>query len=332
MRKRIALALTGGSTVAALAIGMALIATTSASANFSVWHARPHSRHTGGAAMATANAITPVTNVNDQFQSGTGGWCVGGGNPCDGNVAAGDYGTIDGGIPSGFTNGGFGNYAPNTPALYKTKMALISGSTAANQGLGCQTTGIEGCTGPYYVQPGQGDNLFPSNGFTVTDDLYLDPSASVGSLSEVDPDVGLNTTTYNATYGYYGQDEVIAVCNLGSGSGYQVTFGHGSPNGCTGNAMITTAGWYRFVWIFSNVGGDVYMTQKVFAETSVATAPTLIDSSGAQPIEFNGDNTAEPTSAVGGLGYMWLPTLNVSGMPMANFAVQVGQHSTGHAW
>lgn len=153
---------------------------------------------------ASTDVVTTVTTViptvNDQFQSGTGGWCVGGGNPCDGNAAAGDYGTIDGGIPSRFTNGGFGNYAPDTPALFKTKMALVSGTTQANQGLGCQTPGTEGCTGPYYVPP-TAEDVFPSNGFTVTDDIYLDPSASVGNLDEVDPDVGISTNS-----GAYGQD------------------------------------------------------------------------------------------------------------------------------
>ena len=58
-------------------------------------------------------------------------------------AGAGDFGTIDAAIPSGFSNGGFGNYAPGTPALFKGHMALISGTTQANQGLGCQTPGVE---------------------------------------------------------------------------------------------------------------------------------------------------------------------------------------------
>jgi hypothetical protein len=38
----------------------------------------------------------------------------------------------------------------------------------------------------------------------------------------------------------------------------------------------------------------------------------------------------ELTSQVGGIAYVWFPTLQVAGMPMGNFAIQTGQHSKGH--
>lgn len=325
MRKRITL-IAVGSLATVCTAGSALVLSTSASAHYSALSHRPSvTRRTHGGITNTAS----VSNVNQQFQTANSGWCIGGGNPCDGNSLAMDYGTIDSGIPTGFSNGGFGNYAPSTPALFSSKMAVISGSTQANQSFGCQTPGTEGCTGPYYVPPTT-ETSFPGGGFTVTVDIYLDPSASVGNAAEIDPDVGLNTSTNNPTYGYYGQDMIFAVCNQGGGTGYSVTFGHNSPGDCSGPPVITTAGWYRFVWIFSNVGGYVYLTQKVFDDSPDYTNPTLVTSSAATPVIFPGDSSVEPVANVGGLGYIWFPTLQVSGMPMANFAVQTGQHAKGH--
>jgi len=273
-------------------------------------------------AAAGATAVSP-TFVSDQFQANAGGFCADPLDaPCDGHAAAGDFGTIDAAIPAGFSNGGFGNYAPSTPALLPTfkKMALISGTTQANQGLGCQTPGVEGCTGPYYrALPDQ--NTFPSGGFTVTNDVYLDPSAATGTAGEIDLDVALNDSSGN-----FAQDNIFAVCNQGGGAGYSVTFGHNSPGDCSGSAVISSAGWYRFVWLFTNVGGKVFQTQRVIAENGGAT----VADSGPQPVIFPGDSSVEPVSNVGGIRYFWYPTLQVAGMPMGNFAIQPGQHSTGH--
>jgi hypothetical protein len=249
-----------------------------------------------------------------------GGFCATAGEPCNGNPATG-FGTIDAAIPHGFSNGGFGNYAPGTPALALfTKKALISGTTQANQGLGCQTPGVEGCTGPYYrALPDQ--NTFPSNGFTVTDDVWLDPAAATGTAGEIDLDVALNDSSGN-----FAQDNIFAVCNQGGGTGYSVTFGHNSPGDCAGSPVITTAGWYRFVWLFTNVGGKVFQTQRVIAENGLGT----VTDSGPQPVIFPGDSSVEPVTNVGGIRYFWYPTLQVAGMPMGNFAIQLGQHGTGH--
>jgi len=179
---------------------------------------------------------------------------------------------------------------------------------------------VEGCTGPYYrAQPNQ--DTFPAGGFTVTNDVYLDPAAATGTAGEIDLDVALNNST-----GGFAQDNIFAVCNQGSGTGYSVTFGHNSPGDCSGSPAITTKGWYRFVWLFTNVGGKVFQTQRVIAENGGAT----VADSGPQPVIFPGDSSVEPVSNVGGIRYFWYPTLQVSGMPMGNFAIQLGQHGTGH--
>ncbi len=319
MRPRLMASLSGLATV--LAVGAAAFATSGgAAASAGVWHPRPAAQHHSSAAAAAATPV-PVTNVDNQFHGARpAGWC--GTEVCNGKASISTWGTLDTGIPSGFSNSGFGNYAPSTPALFETKMALISGTTMANQGLGCQTPGAEGCTGPYYA-PAVAQNTFPGNGFTVTNDVYLDPAATPATAGEIDLDVALNDST-----GSFAQDNIIAVCNQGGGTGYSVTFGHNSPGNCSGSPVITTAGWYRFVWVFSNAAGKVYLTQRVLAESNL-TAPPIADS-GQQPVQFPGSSSTELTSQVGGIAYFWYPTLNIQGMPMGNFAIQTGQHASGH--
>jgi hypothetical protein len=271
---------------------------------------RPHPHYAG------ANVTGTVQPVNDQFQGNIGGFCANPHDPpCDGNATAGDFGTIDS-VSSKFSNGGFGNYAPFTHSLDGSYMALVSGTTAANQGLGCQTPGTEGCTGPYWV-PTSAETVFPSVGFTVTADVYLDTSAKVG---EIDPDVGMSTSS-----GAFGQDMIFAVCR-GANPGWTITAGHNSPGDCSGTPVVTTSGWYRFVWLFTNVGGKVYLTQRVIAESGHA----IVFDSGAQPVQFPGDSSIETTATAGGIRYFWLPTEDYSGVPFQNYAVQLGQHQSGH--
>lgn len=312
-RTRILVGLTGPAALAAV-VAMTATSSPAGAAAGAVSHPRPAA---AARAAAGAAAVSP-TFVSDQFQANAGGFCATAGEACNGS----DFGTLDAAIPVGFSNGGSGNYAPGTPALLPTfkKMALITGTTQANQGQGCQTPGVEGCTGPYYrATPNQ--DTFPSSGFTVTNDVYLDPGAATGTAGEIDLDVALNNSA-----GGFAEDNIFAVCNQGSGSGYSVTFGHNSPGDCSGSPVITTAGWYRFVWLFTNVGGKVFQTQRVIAENGGAT----VADSGPQPVIFPGDSSVEPVSNVGGIRYFWYPTLQVEGMPMGNFAIQPGQHSTGH--
>lgn len=285
-------------------------------------HMRPgHARVSHPQASGHAMSAHPVTAFAQEFQTNTSGFCNGGpsATKCDGGV--GDYGTIDR-VHSRFSNGGSGNYAPFTKALVGSYMALTSGSQMPNERQSCPQTSTEYCSGPYALftsgsAVGQ-DNVFPSNGFTVTDDLYLSPStATTGQL--VDDDVELNNNA-----GMYGRDNVITACPQ-SGS-YVINFGNSSPGSCTGSPVISADGWYRFVFIFSDVGGDAYVTEKVIQEQN----GSVVASSGRQPELFPTSTGPTPISQWGGPGYFWLPTEDVSGMPLANFALQLGQVAKGH--
>ena len=125
-------------TLAAFSAGAS--ASTATPHGHSVSHVRPHapSLRNGAASASTSH---PVTAVTQEFGTNTTPFCPAnsGNAPCDGNGGAGDYGTIDR-VASGFSNGGSGNYAPSTKALTGGWMALVSGTTDENQGVGCPGT------------------------------------------------------------------------------------------------------------------------------------------------------------------------------------------------
>jgi hypothetical protein len=304
-------------------LGLATLG-TGASASMAAHHvarppARPHALIHAG---RNAAASDPVVAFTQEFQKNTKQFCDNpSANPCDGAYNGGgnaqDYGTIDR-VPGKFSNGGFGNYAPSTHAQVGNWMALVSGDQDINQGTGCPGTATEECTGPYALFGDGSENAYPASGFTVTSDLYLSPAtASNGAL--VDDDVEINTNT-----GAYGIDNVITACP--ESGAFIINFGHNSPGSCEtpGAGSISTAGWYRFVFVFSNVAGSAYLTMNVVAGGST---PTVVATSGPQPV---GAGTAEPISDWGGPGYFWLPTENISGLPLANFALQLGQHKFGN--
>jgi hypothetical protein len=327
-------------------IGPALGLGLSASAGASVkGHARPH-----GIISHRASGVSPAvttgapTAFKQEFSTNDSQFCieVPPNLPCDGNAAAGDYGTIDR-VKSGYSNGGYGNYAPSTKSLAGSWFAVTSGASAGNQGVGCPgditSPGSEACTGPYALFPANsatsGDsNVFPSNGFTVTDDLYLSPSTAPGPAgSMIDDDVELNAST-QGQYGYYGIDNIVTACynstaGPGGTAGFLINFsnGTGDCHNTSTTPVVSADGWYRYVFDFSNVAGDAYLTEKVYAEPSAANnnTLTLVASSGAQPVGGN----VTPISQWGGPGYFWLPDEDVSGLPLANFAVQLGQHGKG---
>jgi len=312
-----------GAVAVAGTLGLATLG-TGASASMAAHHvarppARPHALIRAG---QNAAASDPVVTFTQEFQKNTKQFCDDpSANPCDGAYNGGgnaqDFGTIDR-VPGKFSNGGFGNYAPSTPALTGTWMALVSGDQDINQGTGCPGTAPEQCTGPYAFFGDGSENGYPASGFTVTSDLYLSPAtASNGSL--VDDDVEINTST-----GAYGIDNVITACP--ESGAFIINFGHNSPGSCEtpGAGSISAAGWYRFVFVFSNVAGSAYLTMNVVTEGSTHT---IVATSGPQPV---GGGAAEPISDWGGPGYFWLPTENISGLPLANFALQLGQHKFGH--
>jgi hypothetical protein len=177
----------------------------------------------------------------------------------------------------------------------------------------------EYCTGPYALF-GSGASAgsyshFPTGGFTVTDDLYLSTTSSMPNGSLVDDDVELNNNT-----GSYGIDNTITACYTNGTFG--LSFSNGSPGPCSVSPTITSSGWYRFVFVFTDVAGDAYLTESVLSESGLTVEATT----GAQPI------TGMPTPIYqwGGPGYFWLPTEDFSGLPLANFALQLGQHPSGH--
>jgi hypothetical protein len=297
-----------------------------------VVHARPHALiERGSNAAVTA---VPVTAFHQEFASNTVYFCDSApppaqqNAPCDGNGSAGDYGTIDR-VESHFSNGGFGNYAPSTPALTGDWMAVVSGTGDGNQGMGCPGTTPtanpgEACTGPYALfgtgTAAGGENVYPRNGFTVTNDLYLSPTTAAPLGSLIDDDVELNNNA-----GGYGIDNIITACY--ESGGFVINFGNGSPGSCSGTPVVTTAGWYRFVFVFSNVAGYAYVTESVLSEAAnpETTPPTLVATSSPQAV----GGTATRIGKWGGPGYFWLPTEDFSGLPLANFALQFGQHSNG---
>jgi hypothetical protein len=200
-------------------------------------------------------------------------------------------------------------------------MAVAMGTTDVDQGQGCPDPSVtESCTGPYYLFDGSGtDATFRA--FTVTHDIYLDPSTAGPNGTEVDEDTELNTST-----GAFGVDNTVGFC--AESGAFTVTSSHGSPAGCTGPAAITSSGWVRVVWVFSNVSGYAYLTENVWQK--VGGSLTKVWTSGPQPVILPGDTSAEPTSAVGGPGYFWEPTEQLPGfLPETNLALQLGQHSSG---
>ncbi|MGE5134306.1 MAG: hypothetical protein ACM32E_15570 [Gemmatimonadota bacterium] len=101
-------------------------------------------------------------------------------------------------------------------------------------------------------------------------------------------DVELNLSA-PGSYGYYGIDNIITACP--ETGGFVINFGNGSPGSCAGTPVVTTGGWYRFVFMFSNVGGNAYLTESVRSEPTGA----LVATSGPQPV--GGSPRPSPTGA-----------------------------------
>jgi len=301
--------------------------------------ARHHTAHRPHGLVQKSNGANtdpsyPVKAFSQEFSTNTEYFCpAGSGNaPCDGNEPNGDYGTIDR-VAGGFSNGGYGNYAPSTPALDTSShgggyMAIVSGDEDENQGLGCPESSVtEYCTGPYALF-GTGaakgaENVFPTGGFTVTNDLYLSPTTVGPAGSLVDDDVELNTSA-----GGYGIDNVITACaepTGGDSMGFVINFGHNSPGSCSGSPVVTTDGWYRFVFVFTDNDGYAYLTMSVYSEGS---GVPMVATSTPQAV---GGGSPVSVHDWGGPGYFWLPTEDMSGLPLANFDVQLGVHTKGKA-
>jgi len=322
-----------GATVSAalLAAGLSGVAASAATAHAATAHRAAGHRaagHRPAAAAAATAARYPVQGLTQEFATNTRPFCPkGSGNlPCSG--AAGDYGTIDR-VLSGFSNGGAGNYAPGTKALTGDWFAVVTGTGDGNQGAGCPGTTAtsnpgETCSGPFALfgtGRGQGgENIFPKGGFTVTDDLYLSPTTAGPAGSLVDDDVELNNSA-----GTYGIDNVITACaedTAASTLGFVINFGNSSPGSCEGTPKVTADGWYRFVYVFTDQHGIADLAMSVRSEAT----GKVIASTGFKPV----GGTPSGRSKWGGPGYLWLPTEDFAGLPLANLAVQLGNVPAGH--
>jgi hypothetical protein len=309
-----------GSLAAVMVGAIAMVAVSSGASATSRLVNRPHAlvQHVASS-HNNAPALTsyPVTSQSNQFKYNTNGFCPTGTTNANCDGAPGDYGTIDR-VLSGFSNGGYGNYGPSTAALTGGWMALVSGSGDTNQGIGCTNPATEACSGPYALFGTGGaqgaENVFPHNGFTVTDDLYLSTGSPLTNGTLVDDDVELNSSS-----GGYGIDNIITAC--WESTGFVINFGNNSPGSCSGAPVITSSGWYRFVFDFTDTGGDAYLTENVLSETGVALVTSNYEAVGGTP---------SPVGNWGGPGYFWLPTEQISGLPLANFALQTGNHPNGH--
>jgi hypothetical protein len=259
---------------------------------------RPHV-----AASTSASTLTPLVQ---EFSSNASPFCpAGSGNAaCDG--AEGDDGPI---TRAASGTGGIPALAAGEPDY-----AVTAGTQATSTG--CPSTASEYCTGPYALFDGGTLAAFPSQGFTVTTDLYLTPTEP----GDITADIGLNNSD-----GAYGNDIFINFCPVTSGG---LAVSAGTMESCDGSttAQITKAGWYRLVWDFTPDAGAVALNQSV---TSEATGYAVWQSELDAPVTVNGA-PATPSNT-GGPSYFWLPTENTNNLPLSNFAVQLGSYPGGNA-
>jgi hypothetical protein len=104
-----------------------------------------------------------------------------------------------------------------------------------------------------------------------------------------------------------------------------MNFGNGSPGSRSGTPVVTTDGWYRLVWVFTNNDGYAYLTESVYSEGS---GTPLVATSTPEPV---GGTPPSKIGTWGGPGYLWFPTEDMSGLPIANFDCQLGVHVKGEA-
>lgn len=236
------------------------------------------------------------------MNSNTHGWCpvVNPPNsPCDG--LSGDYGTV-GIYAHTRTDASWGGYGSGVTLSGQAKYGRVTGGQDGGvpSATGCTVQGSEACSGPFVLwgPKNEGkDVVFPAGGFTTTIDVYVDTAwgdANPGNV--VDWDTGLETSTGN-----YEDDFTIDLCS--TASGWEVTWANGSGGcgdspGTPNPEYLTTSGWYTLSEAFTNNAGVVDVTYSVSNWSYT-------------------QNTGIATSTSGGPLYGWLPTEDVSGLPVA---------------
>jgi hypothetical protein len=261
----------------------------------------------------------PTHNWQNKMSGNTKGWCppvVPPNAPCDG--LPGDYGTI--GIYSHTaTDASWGGYAAGVTLNGQGKYARVTGGQDGGvpSATGCTVQGGENCSGPFTLWGPKNlgnDTVFPTNGFTTTIKTYVDAGwGDTNTGNVVEWDTGLETSTGN-----YEEDFVIDLCS--TATGWEVTWENGS-GGCGATAgtpnpeYLNTSGWYTLQMNFTNLAGTVYVSYAVLSDgTTGQTNP------GTQVWSYT-ENTGIATASSGGPLYGWLPTEDVSGLPLAQVKV-----------
>jgi len=286
----------------------------------------------GGSAATPRAAVTAkrhdpsgaTHNWYNKLSANTKGWCPVTSPPnfpCDGQP--GDYGTI--GIYShSAEDGGWGTYAFGATLYGQSKYARVTGGQDDSQdggapsATGCTVPGDENCSGPFTLwgPRNQGNDIvFPTNGFTTSIKMYVDAGwAEANPGNVVDWDTGTQTSTGN-----YEEDFVIDLCS--TATGWEVSWENGS-GGCGASPgspdpeYLTTSGWYTLQMYFSNQAGTVFVTYAVLSDGSTGNSP-------ATQVWSYTENSGIATSSSGGPLYGWLPTEDVSGLPLAQIRLTV---------
>ncbi len=256
-----------------------------------------------GMAGASAGGFPKYTNT---FNGNSKGWCTAA-QGCNGQVGAGDYGTIDI-VPATFSNeGGYADAVPS-PGTQR-HYARVSGAGSDQDSLaGCPAPGSENCTGPFILFGGTGsDGTFPTKtGFTSTVDIYLDTAWAAAHPGQVvDWDISLNDNTGN-----FLRDFVFNLCTTAANGGGFYLSTSNSAGGCSsGPTEVTTSGWYTFEHQFFDVGGQI-------AADLIAVGPS--DNTVISSLQETGILAAD----AGGPNYGWFPDEDVLGLPVARIAVK----------
>ncbi len=146
--------------------------------------------------------------------------------------------------------------------------------------------------------------MFPSSGFTVTNDLYLSPATAGPSGTLIDDDVELNSSTSSQSTGYYGIDNIVGVCYNSTAGGFTINFSHNTGNcdytpGTT--PVVTTAAGTGSCIVFSNVIRAIAeLTENVISDSGEHRPG---ERSSPWPAAGSGGNALRPLRQWGGPGY-----------------------------
>jgi len=256
-----------------------------------------------GLAGAASGSFPTYKNT---FNANAKGWCTAA-TGCNGQVGAGDYGTIDI-VPAKFSNEG--GYAASVPGPGTQKhYGRVSGAGTNQDSLsGCPAPGSENCTGPFILFGGTGtSSVFPDkSGFSSSLEIYLDTAWAAANPGQVvDWDVSLNDNT-----GAFLRDFVFNLCTTAAnGGGFYVSTSNGAGGCSTGPAEATTSGWYTFSQQFYDVGGSI-------AADLIATDPS------GNTVTSSLQQTGISAADAGGPNYGWFPDEDVLGLPIAKMVVK----------